>query len=65
VPMFKMPSILIWFGLIGENIRQIHVPRYVDVDDGSVLCWYYCAVAEMPRTLISWFGASVGLNFEI
>jgi hypothetical protein len=64
-PMFKMPSILIWFGLVGEDIRRVHVPRSVEVGEGSVLCWYYCAVSDMPQTLVSWFGASLGLNYEI
>jgi hypothetical protein len=65
VPMFKMPSILIWFGLVGEDIRHVHVPRYVEVADGSILCWYYSALPDMPPSLVSWFGASVGMNFEI
>jgi hypothetical protein len=63
--MFRVPSFLIWFGLVGQDIRHVHVPRTVPVGDGAVLCWYYCAVAPMPKDLTSWFGASVGLNFEI
>jgi hypothetical protein len=64
-PMFHMPSILIWFGLVGQDIRQVHVRRSVPVADGSVLCWYFCAVAAMPQDITAWFGASVGLNFQI
>jgi hypothetical protein len=61
-PMFRIPSILVWFGLIGQEIRQVHVPRTFAVDDGSLLCWYYCPVAELPQDMVSYFGGSVGLR---
>jgi hypothetical protein len=64
-PMFRMPSILVWFGLVGQDIRQVHNPRTYAVDDGAILCWYYCPVAEMPPDLVAFFGGSVGLNFTI
>jgi hypothetical protein len=64
-PFFKIPSILVWFGLIGQEIRQVHVARSFAVNDGAVLCWYYCPVADLPADMVAYFGGSIGLNFTI
>jgi hypothetical protein len=64
-PLFQMPSALVWFGLVGVEIRQAHVPRQYSVEDGAQLCWYYCPVSELPEDLNAYFGASVALNFAI
>jgi hypothetical protein len=64
-PLFQMPSVLIWFGLVGVEIRQSHVSRHFTVEDGAQLCWYYCPVSALPDGLIAYFGASIALNFTI
>jgi hypothetical protein len=62
-PMFPMPSILVWFGLVDMEVRLIHVARSMPCTTGSVLVWYYCAAS--PVTGVSWFGGSIGVNIRL
>jgi hypothetical protein len=65
ISLFKMPSALIWFGLVGDVVRHVHVPRSFNVNEGAVLCWYYTPFASLPEDLVCFFGASIGLNLTI
>jgi hypothetical protein len=64
LPMFHMPSILVWFGLVDMFVRQVHIARRIAVDSQSMLCWYYCAATDMPSNP-AWFGGSIGVNVQI